>query len=157
MSDMLDSVVTLSYYYRTELSALKAKILEFQHENDPLKAAQEDLLMSDKLLQTLIQLEKLQNVDSIIDDFDFDDESEHRLKVVAQYDSEDWAHRADVDTLLSKISKSKACIVRLYHGVEKKGIDPMSFRQIGEIFGVSKESIRQQYHRAMKQLKEIVE
>ena len=58
--------------------------------------------------------------------------------------------KADIDTLLGALTEREAEIIRLRYGLEGK--KPMSLKEIGEVFGLTKERIRQIEKKAIKRL-----
>ncbi len=58
--------------------------------------------------------------------------------------------RSDIDSLLGTLSAREAEIIRLRYGLEGK--KPMSLKEVGDVFGLTKERIRQIEKKAIKSL-----
>ena len=57
---------------------------------------------------------------------------------------------SDIDALLATLPEREAEIIKLRYGLE--GCEPMSLKEIGEVFGLTKERIRQIEKKAIKRL-----
>jgi len=57
-----------------------------------------------------------------------------------------------VEEMLSTIKDREARILRFYYGLDNT--EPMTLEQIGEIFGVTRERVRQIKEKAIKQLRQ---
>ena len=153
-SDLINSLIVIKPHYKKKINELKVKMQEYQSSRDIFADICKDLDISKSQLVRMMSVLKLQHPDSIIDDFDYQQSENDDAHDLAHYDSDDWMDRSDVNTLLSTLSSLQACIARLYYGLEDNDVAPMSFEQIGEVFEISRESVRDRFHKAMQKLKQ---
>ena len=151
--DLFGPIIKIPSSARKKIRKLISKIEEYQTQKESLPISE----ICEELEMTRPQLIKLLE---IIESGYYKNQSESREvtsglamddSVYRQYDKEDWIYKHDLQPALDSLNEYEKTIIVSYYGIET---DQKTLKELSMQFNCSYEKVRQDYHKAMGNLKD---